>query len=128
MGTAEEELNTAVMSGTWKEIGAKWMAQQGAPVVLLFCILGFIAYGAFKAVPDVWERQEKERVESREAFSKMANEQRTDYIKSIEKTTDQMNRSLDTMTEKFTRSIDGMTDKFTRSIDSLSMQLRGQKE
>jgi hypothetical protein len=43
-----------------KKLVAAWIAQQGVPTILLFCILGFLAYSMVVLIPEIDKQRSQE--------------------------------------------------------------------
>lgn len=63
----------------------KWLLAQGAPTVLLACILGFLGYCALKVVPAIMEAQSAALKETRDDFKFTLKEQRTDFMEALKR-------------------------------------------
>lgn len=89
----------------FKTMAGRWVFSQGAPTVLLCAILGFLGYGAMRAVPDVIDQLRAESAMARSDFSKQLSDQRSDFLEANK----------------------NMRDEFTRAIDKLADRIQAQK-
>src|SRR5512147_51487 len=58
-GGGLSEVNLPLDQDT-KKLVAAWIAQQGVPTILLFCILGFLAYSMVVLIPEVDKKRSEE--------------------------------------------------------------------
>jgi hypothetical protein len=59
-GGGLEQVNLPLDQDT-KKLVAAWIAQQGVPTILLFCILGFLAYSMVVLIPEI-DRQRSQEI------------------------------------------------------------------
>ena len=58
-GRGDDQLNLPLDQDT-KKLVAAWIAQQGVPTILLFCILGFLAYSMVVLIPEIDKQRSQE--------------------------------------------------------------------
>jgi hypothetical protein len=58
-GGGLEQVNLPLDQDT-KKLVAAWIAQQGVPTILLFCILGFLAYSMVVLIPEIDKQRSQE--------------------------------------------------------------------
>jgi len=84
-GTAEgRELNLPLDNDTRKLI-FQWAAQQGVPTILLFCILGFLAYSMVVLIPEVDRKRSEEIAERISGLVERQNEAIVRMVESHDK-------------------------------------------
>ena len=73
-GTAEGGLVNLPLDNDTRKLVVQWAAQQGVPTILLFCILGFLAYSMVVLIPEVDKKRSEEIAERISALVERQNE------------------------------------------------------
>jgi formiminotetrahydrofolate cyclodeaminase len=68
-----------------KKLVAAWIAQQGVPTILLFCILGFLAYSMVVLIPEVDKKRSEEIAQRISDLVTRQNEAITKMVESHDK-------------------------------------------
>ena len=79
-----DEMNLPLDNDT-KKLVAAWIAQQGVPTILLFCILGFLAYSMVVLIPEVDRKRSEEIAERVSALVERQNESLEKLVDSHDK-------------------------------------------
>lgn len=83
-GGGLEQVNLPLDNDT-KKLVAAWIAQQGVPTILLFCILGFLAYSMVVLIPEVDRKRSEEIAERVSALVERQNESLEKLVDSHDK-------------------------------------------
>ena len=83
-GGGLEQVNLPLDQDT-KKLVAAWIAQQGVPTILLFCILGFLAYSMVVLIPEVDKKRSEEIAERISALVEKQNESIIMMVESHDK-------------------------------------------
>ena len=83
-GGGLEQVNLPLDQDT-KKLVAAWIAQQGVPTILLFCILGFLAYSMVVLIPEVDRKRSEEIAERVSALVERQNESLEKLVDSHDK-------------------------------------------
>jgi hypothetical protein len=78
------EMNLPLDQDT-KKLVAAWIAQQGVPTILLFCILGFLAYSMVVLIPEVDKKRSEEIAQRISDLVTRQNEAITKMVESHDK-------------------------------------------
>jgi hypothetical protein len=73
-GTAEGVGVNLPLDNDTRKLVVQWAAQQGVPTILLFCILGFLAYSMVVLIPEVDRKRSEEIAERISALVERQNE------------------------------------------------------
>jgi hypothetical protein len=73
-GTAEGVGVNLPLDNDTRKLVVQWAAQQGVPTILLFCILGFLAYSMVVLIPEVDKKRSEEIAERISALVERQNE------------------------------------------------------
>jgi hypothetical protein len=73
-GTAEGGAVNLPLDNDTRKLVVQWAAQQGVPTILLFCILGFLAYSMVVLIPEVDRKRSEEIAERISALVERQNE------------------------------------------------------
>lgn len=68
-----------------RKLVAAWIAQQGVPTILLFCILGFLAYSMVVLIPEVDKKRSEEIAQRISDLVTRQNEAITKMVESHDK-------------------------------------------
>jgi hypothetical protein len=68
-----------------RKLVVQWAAQQGVPTILLFCILGFLAYSMVVLIPEVDKKRSEEIAERISALVEKQNESIVMMVESHDK-------------------------------------------
>ena len=79
-----DEMNLPLDNDT-KKLVAAWIAQQGVPTILLFCILGFLAYSMVVLIPEVDKKRSEEIAQRISDLVTRQNEAITKMVESHDK-------------------------------------------
>ena len=79
-----ESMNLPLDNDT-KKLVAAWIAQQGVPTILLFCILGFLAYSMVVLIPEVDKKRSEEIAQRISDLVTRQNEAITKMVESHDK-------------------------------------------
>ena len=79
-----DEVNLPLDNDT-KKLVAAWIAQQGVPTILLFCILGFLAYSMVVLIPEVDKKRSEEIAQRISDLVTRQNEAITKMVESHDK-------------------------------------------
>jgi hypothetical protein len=83
-GGGLEQVNLPLDQDT-KKLVAAWIAQQGVPTILLFCILGFLAYSMVVLIPEVDKKRSEEIAQRISDLVTRQNEAITKMVESHDK-------------------------------------------
>ena len=83
-GRGDDQLNLPLDNDT-KKLVAAWIAQQGVPTILLFCILGFLAYSMVVLIPEVDKKRSEEIAQRISDLVTRQNEAITKMVESHDK-------------------------------------------
>ena len=83
-GGGLEQVNLPLDNDT-KKLVAAWIAQQGVPTILLFCILGFLAYSMVVLIPEVDKKRSEEIAQRISDLVTRQNEAITKMVESHDK-------------------------------------------
>jgi hypothetical protein len=84
-GTAEGGAVNLPLDNDTKKLVAAWIAQQGVPTILLFCILGFLAYSMVVLIPEVDKKRSEEIAQRISDLVTRQNEAITKMVESHDK-------------------------------------------
>ena len=73
-GTAEGVGVNLPLDNDTRKLVVQWAAQQGVPTILLFCILGFLAYSMVVLIPEVDKKRSEEIAERISGLVERQNE------------------------------------------------------
>jgi hypothetical protein len=79
-----DQMNLPLDNDT-KKLVAAWIAQQGVPTILLFCILGFLAYSMVVLIPEVDKKRSEEIAQRISDLVTRQNEAITKMVESHDK-------------------------------------------
>ena len=79
-----DQMNLPLDNAT-KKLVAAWIAQQGVPTILLFCILGFLAYSMVVLIPEVDKKRSEEIAQRISDLVTRQNEAITKMVESHDK-------------------------------------------
>ena len=83
-GRGDDQVNLPLDQDT-KKLVAAWIAQQGVPTILLFCILGFLAYSMVVLIPEVDKKRSEEIAQRISDLVTRQNEAITKMVESHDK-------------------------------------------
>ena len=83
-GRGDNQVNLPLDNDT-KKLVAAWIAQQGVPTILLFCILGFLAYSMVVLIPEVDKKRSEEIAQRISDLVTRQNEAITKMVESHDK-------------------------------------------
>ena len=84
-GTAEDHAVNLPLDNDTRKLVAAWIAQQGVPTILLFCILGFLAYSMVVLIPEVDKKRSEEIAQRISDLVTRQNEAITKMVESHDK-------------------------------------------
>jgi hypothetical protein len=84
-GTAEGVGVNLPLDNDTRKLVAAWIAQQGVPTILLFCILGFLAYSMVVLIPEVDKKRSEEIAQRISDLVTRQNEAITKMVESHDK-------------------------------------------
>ena len=84
-GTAEGGAVNLPLDNDTRKLVAAWIAQQGVPTILLFCILGFLAYSMVVLIPEVDKKRSEEIAQRISDLVTRQNEAITKMVESHDK-------------------------------------------
>jgi hypothetical protein len=84
-GTAEGVRVNLPLDNDTRKLVVQWAAQQGVPTILLFCILGFLAYSMVVLIPEVDKKRSEEIAERISALVEKQNESIIMMVESHDK-------------------------------------------
>jgi hypothetical protein len=84
-GTAEGGAVNLPLDNDTRKLVVQWAAQQGVPTILLFCILGFLAYSMVVLIPEVDKKRSEEIAERISALVEKQNESIIMMVESHDK-------------------------------------------
>jgi len=84
-GTAEGGAVNLPLDHDTRKLVAAWIAQQGVPTILLFCILGFLAYSMVVLIPEVDKKRSEEIAQRISDLVTRQNEAITKMVESHDK-------------------------------------------
>ena len=84
-GTAEGQPVNLPLDNDTRKLVVQWAAQQGVPTILLFCILGFLAYSMVVLIPEVDRKRSEEIAERISALVEKQNESIIMMVESHDK-------------------------------------------
>jgi hypothetical protein len=84
-GTAEGVGVNLPLDNDTRKLVVQWAAQQGVPTILLFCILGFLAYSMVVLIPEVDRKRSEEIAERISALVEKQNESIVMMVESHDK-------------------------------------------
>jgi len=84
-GTAEGAGVNLPLDNDTRKLVVQWAAQQGVPTILLFCILGFLAYSMVVLIPEVDKKRSEEIAERISALVEKQNESIIMMVESHDK-------------------------------------------
>jgi hypothetical protein len=84
-GTAEGQPVNLPLDNDTRKLVVQWAAQQGVPTILLFCILGFLAYSMVVLIPEVDKKRSEEIAERISALVEKQNESIVMMVESHDK-------------------------------------------
>jgi hypothetical protein len=84
-GTAEGGAVNLPLDNDTRKLVVQWAAQQGVPTILLFCILGFLAYSMVVLIPEVDKKRSEEIAERISALVEKQNESIVMMVESHDK-------------------------------------------
>jgi hypothetical protein len=84
-GTAEGVGVNLPLDNDTRKLVVQWAAQQGVPTILLFCILGFLAYSMVVLIPEVDKKRSEEIAERISGLVERQNEAIVRMVESHDK-------------------------------------------